>query len=221
MATISPDLAKAIELLHKLGVSGDPQDPAVRTRTRLLEAATKLFQTRGYQHTSVDEIAREAGVAKGTVYVHFKNKQELLLHAIAEEKKALVQSFLPLLQEDLTPSVRLERYLEAGLLSLQRAPLVSKLMSGDRQILLQLDELGEELREQVQELQIKATMSLVRGVGAFDQLSARERNQRVRVLIATLVSATGVVEESARFGVSIEVFAKQLAKIIVSGIGAE
>ena len=221
MAAINPELAKAIEFLSKMGVTGDPQDPVVRTRTRLLEAATKLFQARGYQHTSVDEIAREAGVAKGTVYVHFKNKQELLLHAIAEEKKTLMQSFLPILTADITPAERLERYLEAGLLSLQRAPMLSKLMLGDRQILLQLNELAESLREQVQDLQIKAVMALARGVGAFDELSARERNQRARVLISMLVSSTQLVEENARFGVSLEVFARHLAKIIVSGIGAK
>ncbi|HET8936854.1 MAG TPA: TetR/AcrR family transcriptional regulator [Polyangiales bacterium] len=210
-----------MEFLKQMGVTGDPQDPTVRTRTRLLQAATKLFQSRGYQHTSVDEIAREAGLAKGTVYVHFKNKQELLLHAIAEEKKHLVQAILPALTADVSPAERLVRYLEQGFLALQQAPLISKLMLGDRQILMQLSGIGEDLREQLHELQIKSVTALVRGIGAFDELSTREKNQRVRVLLGVLVSATQLVDESVRGGLSLEIHARQLAKIIVAGVGAK
>lgn len=221
MAQLSPEIARAIEFLQQMGVTGDPQDPTVRTRTRLLQAATKLFQSRGYQHTSVEEIAREAGLAKGTVYVHFKNKQELLLHAIAEEKKRLLQTVLPILTADVSPAERLERYLEQGFLALQQAPLISKLMLGDRQILMQLSGLGEAMREQVHELQIKSVTALVRGIGAFDKLTTREKNHRVRVLLGVLVSATQLVDESVRGGLSHEIYARHLAKIIVAGVGAK
>lgn len=44
----------------------------------ILEAARKLFLHYGFKKTSVDDISREAGVAKGTVYLYFKNKQEIL-----------------------------------------------------------------------------------------------------------------------------------------------
>jgi AcrR family transcriptional regulator len=221
MVQLSPEIARALAFLQQMGVTGDPQDPTVRTRTRLLEAATKLFQSRGYQHTSVDEVAREAGLAKGTVYVHFKNKQELLFHAIAEEKKRLVKAMLPILTADVAPAERLTRYLEHAFLALQHAPLISKLMLGDRQILMQLSELGDELRAQVQELQINSMLALVRGVGAFDKLPPREKKQRVRVLLGMLVSATQLVDESVRGGLSQEVYARQLAKIIVAGVGAK
>src|SRR6185295_15767752 len=45
-------------------------------RERVLRAATSQFLTRGYR-SSVDEIARRAGVAKQTVYQHFPSKDEL------------------------------------------------------------------------------------------------------------------------------------------------
>lgn len=47
---------------------------------RIVNAATKLFAERGYQGTTIDEIAREANIAKGTVYLYFKDKQELFRH---------------------------------------------------------------------------------------------------------------------------------------------
>ena len=45
--------------------------------TRILEAALKLYTLKPPQSVSIDEIAREAGVSKGTVFYHFKNKREL------------------------------------------------------------------------------------------------------------------------------------------------
>ena len=45
----------------------------------LLEAAVKTFARTGYHRTRVSDIAREAGVADGTVYIYFKNKEDILI----------------------------------------------------------------------------------------------------------------------------------------------
>ncbi|MDW7739977.1 MAG: TetR/AcrR family transcriptional regulator [Bacillota bacterium] len=45
----------------------------------ILEAAVKTFAKTGYHRTRVADIAREAGVADGTVYIYFKNKEDLLI----------------------------------------------------------------------------------------------------------------------------------------------
>jgi AcrR family transcriptional regulator len=52
-------------------------------RDRILDAAQHLFLRYGVKRTSVDDVAREAGIAKGTVYLSFKSKAELFA-AIAE-----------------------------------------------------------------------------------------------------------------------------------------
>src|SRR5512135_1945561 len=49
------------------------------TRSRILDAAIKLFSSRGYNQASVDDICREAGISKGAFYHHFKSKQALFL----------------------------------------------------------------------------------------------------------------------------------------------
>ncbi len=53
----------------------EPRDDALG---RLFAAAVDLFAERGYSGTTVDAIVERAGVAKGTVYYHFKGKAELL-----------------------------------------------------------------------------------------------------------------------------------------------
>lgn len=49
------------------------------TRAKIRAAANKLFLKMGYSNTTVDAIVEQAGVSKGTFYVHFKRKEDLLL----------------------------------------------------------------------------------------------------------------------------------------------
>jgi AcrR family transcriptional regulator len=56
-----------------------------QTRRAIMDAAIKLFSAKGFEHTSVDELAREAGVGKGTIYGYFKTKSEIFLAFCEEE----------------------------------------------------------------------------------------------------------------------------------------
>lgn len=49
-----------------------------RSREAILNAATGLFARKGYDATTTDEIAREAGVSKGLIYHHFRGKEAIL-----------------------------------------------------------------------------------------------------------------------------------------------
>jgi AcrR family transcriptional regulator len=53
-------------------------------RTALLIAAERLFSTRDYAMVSVNDVARAAGLAKGTVYLYFRTKEALFLELVAE-----------------------------------------------------------------------------------------------------------------------------------------
>ncbi len=55
----------------------------------LISAALKLFTEKGVKETSVQEITNEAGVAKGTFYLYFKDKYELQDYLIARKSKQL------------------------------------------------------------------------------------------------------------------------------------
>jgi TetR/AcrR family acrAB operon transcriptional repressor len=50
-------------------------------RNRILDAAVRLFTRHGYDKTSVAEIAQEAGISKGAIYLHFESK-DALFHAL-------------------------------------------------------------------------------------------------------------------------------------------
>lgn len=70
----------------------DESDGRLRGRPRcderhkaILEAATSLFMERGFEGTSMDAIAKEAGVSKQTVYSHFSTKENLFSSAITHK----------------------------------------------------------------------------------------------------------------------------------------
>ena len=53
-----------------------------RRKQELLQIAYRMFISRGYESTSVDEIIEEAGIAKGTFYYYFETKEQLLEEVI-------------------------------------------------------------------------------------------------------------------------------------------
>lgn len=55
-----------------------------RTRAELLEAAELVFGERGFEHASISEITRRAGVALGTFYVYFPHKQAIFIELVDE-----------------------------------------------------------------------------------------------------------------------------------------
>jgi len=59
-----------------------PQARAIATRRRVLDAAEALFSRRGYEPTSIADVAERAGVGVGTLYHHFPDKRALLLALI-------------------------------------------------------------------------------------------------------------------------------------------
>lgn len=54
------------------------QDYRNTAKKRILDSSTKLFYERGYNNASMDDIAKDIGVTKGTLYLYFKSKEEIL-----------------------------------------------------------------------------------------------------------------------------------------------
>jgi len=61
------------------------QQRADDTKRRLVAAAAELFAQKGYHATTVDEIARLAGVAKGTFFVHFATKDAVITELVRRQ----------------------------------------------------------------------------------------------------------------------------------------
>ena len=60
-------------------------------RERITEAAIVVFAAKGYRSARVSDVAKEAGVADGTIYLYFRNKEDLLLSIFEEKMEMLLQ----------------------------------------------------------------------------------------------------------------------------------
>src|SRR5215469_8139720 len=60
------------------------QERIDRRRAQILAAASRVFARQGFHRTTVREVAREAGIADGTIYLYFASKQELLLALLGQ-----------------------------------------------------------------------------------------------------------------------------------------
>lgn len=59
-------------------------------RERILDGALKAFAKKGFYNTKVSEIAGEAGVADGTIYLYFKNKDDLLISLFEDRMEWII-----------------------------------------------------------------------------------------------------------------------------------
>jgi AcrR family transcriptional regulator len=73
--------------------------PADQRHKEILQAAAKLFHESGFSATSVPRIAREAGVAAGTVYIYFPSKEAILLELQEDFNRGLLDRFTEIAQQ--------------------------------------------------------------------------------------------------------------------------
>ncbi len=91
------------------------QPRALRTRAKMLQALEKLLKTKEFDQIAVTEIASEAGVAVGSIYSHFADK-DAFLEALLEEWRARLEQRLTDVQaSDLEAELRAEGSLRAAL----------------------------------------------------------------------------------------------------------
>jgi AcrR family transcriptional regulator len=72
------------------------QERSTATRRRILDASRELFASRGWTATSIDEIVRTAGVTKGALYHHFRDKTDLLRAVYEEQEQGSIEGLLEL-----------------------------------------------------------------------------------------------------------------------------
>jgi AcrR family transcriptional regulator len=80
-----------------------------RRRREIAVKALDLFADRGFESTSVSQIAEAAGVAKGSVYLYFESKEELIFRALTAWGDLMMERTAPMLQGEQDPVARLRR----------------------------------------------------------------------------------------------------------------
>jgi AcrR family transcriptional regulator len=69
-------------------------------KTQIVRRATELFNTQGYAHTSLEEIAQQVSLRREGIYYYFKDKSDILTEIIAAQSKALLEGLLAVVARD-------------------------------------------------------------------------------------------------------------------------
>lgn len=84
-------------------------DPQKRKKElEILQAATRVLSGRGFDALTMDEVAKEAGLAKGTLFLYYRHKEDLLLAVFSAMAKALGKTLKAVVSAGLPPGETLK-----------------------------------------------------------------------------------------------------------------
>ncbi len=80
---------------------------------QIVDAAVIVIAENGYHQAQVSKIAKEAGVADGTIYLYFKNKEDILISVFREKMAIFVDNVEVILKQDIDTSEKLFRLIDS------------------------------------------------------------------------------------------------------------
>lgn len=88
-----------------------------KTKRAIFDAAIKEFSNNGYSGATMDNIAVQAGVAKGTLYYHFKSKEEIFNYTVTQGMELVAEAVEVAIkdEEDITTRLRIMCKVQLGL----------------------------------------------------------------------------------------------------------
>jgi AcrR family transcriptional regulator len=110
------------------------EHPARGRADRILDAAGHLLGRLGYRKVTIEDIARQAGIGKGTIYLHWRTKDLLFEALMLRESADLVEELFDRIREDPAEIIP-HRFLRATYLAGLRKPVIAALMTGDTDLL--------------------------------------------------------------------------------------
>lgn len=180
-----------------------PPAPRVDTGTRILNAAFECISEVGLARTTVEDVARAAGIARQTVYRYFPSKDHLITALVLQEQ----EKFLDGIRAAFAADPDLESSLRDGLLFCLRFarehPLLDRLLTTDPETLLPY-------------LTVRAAPAIRRARDVFKQLILEKAWVRANVLDAAVDAAVRVTLSYALTPPdrSPEIVARDLARIL-------
>jgi len=95
---------------------------------RIIQAATKMFARKGFYKTRISEIAMEAQVADGTVYIYFENKDDILISLFEEQMKVVIDNMVGQISKEDDPVKKLEKFALIHLQLIEQNPNMAEII---------------------------------------------------------------------------------------------
>ncbi|MGC9159169.1 MAG: TetR/AcrR family transcriptional regulator [Terracidiphilus sp.] len=133
-------------------------------RAAIIDAARTVFARRGFAQGIIDEIAREAGIAKGTVYLYFRSKSEIYKAVLDQDMKALIKGTLRRIDAAATLDEKIAAFILARIENAEARREFFRIMdSAQGNLMMTRHQYREFLREPVERLAAAIEQSAGRG----------------------------------------------------------
>ena len=113
---------------------------------QIIDAAVIVIAENGYHQAQVSKIAKEAGVADGTIYLYFKNKEDILISVFREKMAIFVTNLEVILEKDVDASEMLLKMITNHFKVLHEDPQLAIVTQ------LELRQSGKQLRLRINEV---------------------------------------------------------------------
>lgn len=125
-------------------ISNPPSTPNKRAlrAQRILDAAAQLLERWGYSRVTIDDIAKQADVGKGTVYLHWPNREALFMAVLQRELLQFMDELAPTLRNN-PEELLLHRLVRLFWLAATRRPLIRAVFVQDFETLGRLTTAGD------------------------------------------------------------------------------
>jgi TetR/AcrR family transcriptional regulator, fatty acid metabolism regulator protein len=101
----------------------DPDKPQ-----HIIEAAIRVFARNGYYNSRVSDIAREAGIASGTIYLYFRTKEEILVTLFRDKMAAFVAQLRQEIAGEPDPVAKIRRLVAMHFTVLEQNPALAEVV---------------------------------------------------------------------------------------------
>jgi len=142
---------------------------------QIIDAAVKVIAENGYHGSQVSKIAKQAGVADGTIYLYFKNKDDILVSVFQEKMGQFIEKISERINTEKRADDKLFKLIELHFLQLEKDRDLAVVTQ------LELRQSNIELRTQINQV-LKSYLTVLDGVieeGIGDQIFQQNLNVRL------------------------------------------
>ena len=188
----------------------------INKHSKIITAATKVFAKKGFFNARISDIAKEAKVADGTIYLYFNNKYDILISVFEEEIGKIVDQIKKSLAEETDPRKMLEIYATKHLLTMKKNKNLAEVIQIE---LRQTNKLIKEYRNNKFTEYTDLVAHIIR-LGQKQDIYRPdiEPNIAKRFFFGALDEVSRVWNTSLEGHYTVEQISEQLLKIFLSGI---
>lgn len=183
---------------------------------RIIQAAMKIFARKGFYNSRVSEIAREADVADGTIYLYFKNKDDILISLFECEMKKMIAYMKGEIEKCKDPLEKLQKF------ALTHMSMITRNQDWAEIVQVELRQSAKFMREYVNKLYIEY-LNLITSIIKEGQEKGIIRKDITPGIIKR--AFLGALDEMARYWVlstkkkhRIPNAAKEISDVFIKGI---